>query len=79
MKVLAAVITSSPQVTSQARRPSFSASVPEPTPIACSTPIREAKRLSNSATGLPSVKSPEGTNSRSLASTESTSANCSPR
>ena len=55
MKVLAAVITSSPGPTPSALSESESASVPVPTPIACRAPQRRAKRSSNSATGGPSV------------------------
>ena len=64
MKVLAVVMTSSPGPTPSAFRPSLMASVPELTPIAWRVPIIAANFCSNSRTGLPSVKSPVGTNLR---------------
>ncbi len=64
MKVLAVVITSSPGPTPSAFSPSLIASVPEFTPIEWRVPIMAANFSSNSRTGLPSVKSPVGTNLR---------------
>ena len=60
MKVFAVVMTSSPGPTPSAFSDNFIASVPELTPSANSDPINEANRASNSFTGCPSVRSPDG-------------------
>lgn len=75
MNVLAAVITSSPGCTPTACSARLSASVPELTPIACFAPMAPPNRPSNSATALPSVKSPECTSASMSASTAFTSMN----
>ena len=61
-KVLAAVITSSPCPTPNARKDNLIASVPELTPIANLVPIKFAKLFSNLSNSFPRVKSPVETN-----------------
>src|SRR5215204_947106 len=57
-------MTSSPAPTPQARSARYRASVPEPTPIACSTPQYAASSASNDRTFGPSTSSiPDSTSS----------------